>query len=31
LGDFTAVTGITVTDWLTDKLAELIYKMEGLD
>jgi len=27
LGDFTTVTRVTVTDWLTDRLAELIYKM----
>jgi len=27
LGDFIAVIGVTVTDWLTDRLAELIYKI----
>ncbi len=27
LGDFTVVTGVTVTDRLTDRLVELIYKI----
>jgi len=27
LGDFIVVTGVTVTDWLTDWLVELIYMM----
>jgi hypothetical protein len=27
LGDFTAIIGVTVIDRLTDRLAELIYKI----